>query len=80
MTQIILHSKNSSYVCIEDNQFTSHLHAANNSGDMIKYVHDEKLDKESLQSFDVITMGKLSYYVDVLAMPKSSSYWCPWCI
>jgi hypothetical protein len=24
--------------------------------------------------------GDLSYYADVLRMPNSSSYWCPWCL
>jgi hypothetical protein len=28
--------------------------------------------------FDLFVTGDLSFYADVLLMPSSSSYWCPW--
>jgi hypothetical protein len=30
--------------------------------------------------FSLFITGDLSYYADVLGMPNSSSYWCPWCL
>ena len=30
--------------------------------------------------FELFITGDLSYYADVLGMPNSSSYWCPWCL
>jgi hypothetical protein len=48
-------------------------------------MHDEKLEKGSsiiliILHFDIYIMGDLSFYADVLGMPKSSSYRCPWCL
>ena len=33
-----------------------------------------------LPPFSLYITGDLSYYADVLGMPNSSSYWCPWCL
>jgi len=33
-----------------------------------------------MPSFEVFITGDLSFYADVLGMPNSSSYWCPWCL
>jgi hypothetical protein len=30
--------------------------------------------------FTIFITGDLSFYADVLGMPNSSSYWCPWCL
>jgi hypothetical protein len=30
--------------------------------------------------FSIFITGDLSFYADVLGMPSSSSYWCPWCL
>ncbi len=51
----------------------------------MKYKHDEKLKEGSaiiiiIPHFDLYVTGNLAYYADVLGMPKSSSYWCPWCL
>ncbi len=34
----------------------------------------------SLPPFALFITGDLSFYADVLGMPNSSSYWCPWCL
>ncbi len=31
-------------------------------------------------AFTIFITGDLSYYADVLGMPNSTSYWCPWCL
>jgi len=54
---------------------TYNLHATNNSGFTIKYVHVEKLEKSSsiiliVPHFDIYIMGDLSFYED----------WCSWCL
>jgi len=33
-----------------------------------------------LPPFELFITGDLSFYADVLGMPNSSSYWCPWCL
>jgi len=33
-----------------------------------------------LPPFSLCITGDLSYHADVLGMPNSSSYWCPWCL
>jgi hypothetical protein len=30
--------------------------------------------------FSLFITGDLSYYANVLGMPNSTSYWCPWCL
>ncbi len=76
-------------ICIEEDSnsctLTYYLRAENENGFSFKYAHDEKLQKGStiiliIPCFDLYIMGDLSYYADVLGMPKSSSYWCPWCL
>jgi len=51
----------------------------------MKHVHKEMFDKASIvlltiPSFSIFITGDLAFYVDVLGMPSSSSYWCPWCL
>jgi len=51
----------------------------------MKFSYEDNL-KEGLNIiliypyFNLFVMGDLSFYADVLGMPKSSSYWCPWCL
>jgi hypothetical protein len=33
-----------------------------------------------VQLFALFVTGDLSYYADVLGMPASTSYWCPFCL
>jgi hypothetical protein len=51
----------------------------------MKYSHEEALKKGSkikliIPHFNLYVTGDLSFYADVLGVPKSSSYWCPWCL
>jgi hypothetical protein len=34
----------------------------------------------TLPKFYLFITGDLAFYADVLGMPNSSSYWCPWCL
>ena len=77
--------RNAVDVNIENEQLTYNLQGTENAGFTIKYVHDERLEKGSsiiliIPHFDVYVTGDLSFYADVLGMPNSSSYWCPWCL
>jgi hypothetical protein len=43
--------------------------------------HDEnKFPTGSKIVFAMFITGDFSFYADVLGMPNSSSYWCPWCL
>ena len=55
------------------------------NGFSMKHVHKETFDKAStvlltIPSFSIFITGDLAFYADVLGMPSSSSYWCPWCL
>jgi hypothetical protein len=50
-----------------------------------KCVDDESFPKNSsilfvIPHFKVFLTGDLSYYADILGMPNSCSYWCPFCL
>jgi hypothetical protein len=52
---------------------------------MIRYRSENMLEAGSeivltLPKFSLFITGDLSFYADVLGMPNSSSYWCPWCL
>jgi hypothetical protein len=34
----------------------------------------------AMPPFGIFITGDLAFYADVLGMPNSSSYWCPWCL
>jgi hypothetical protein len=69
---------------------------ADNNGSVLTYamqmesfstrcVHEEKLPVTSLiiliiPKFDLFVMGDLNFYADVLGIPNSCSYWCPFCL
>ena len=77
--------RNAYNVCIEQDLLTYNLHADERDGFVMKYKHDEKLKEGSaiiiiIPHFDLYVTGDLTYYTDGLGMPKSSSYWCPWCL
>jgi len=51
----------------------------------MQHVGEEKFEKGSeiictIPSFKIFVTGDLAFYADVLGMPHSSSYWCPWCL
>jgi hypothetical protein len=55
------------------------------NGFSMKHCHKERFEKGSMllltiPSFQIFMTGDLSFYADVLGMPSSSSYWCPWCL
>jgi len=50
-----------------------------------KNVSEETFEQNSkivciIPSFQLFVTGDLAFYADVLGMPNSSSYWCPWCL
>jgi hypothetical protein len=51
----------------------------------MRHTNDIKLPMGSeiiltIPSFNIFITGDLSYYADVLGMPASTSYWCPFCL
>jgi hypothetical protein len=61
------------------------LHSGNKNGFTTSSSYEKIFDKGStivltIPSFNVFIMGDLCFYADVLRMPNSSSYWCPWCL
>jgi hypothetical protein len=51
----------------------------------MRHTNDIKLPMGSeiiltIPSFNIFITGDLSYYADVLGMPTSTSYWCPFCL
>jgi hypothetical protein len=55
------------------------------NGFSMKISEEEQLPKGSkiigiISSFDLFITRDLSYYADVLGMPSSISYCCPWCL
>jgi hypothetical protein len=76
-------------ICIEEDDnncaLTYYLQTATENGFSVKYSHESNLQKGSviilsIPHFNLYITGDLSYYADVLGMPNSSSYWCPWCL
>jgi len=77
--------KNARNVSIEHDKLTYSVDADETGGFSMKHSHDDKLKEGSLITliiphFNLYVTGDLSFYADVLGMPKSSSYWCPWCL
>jgi hypothetical protein len=63
------------------------LHSGNENGFTTICSYEKLFDKGStivltIPSFNVFITGDLClcFYADVLGMPNSSSYWCPWCL
>ena len=55
------------------------------TGFSITQIHEERLPDDSkivltIPKFNLFVTGDLAYYADMLGMPNSSSYWCPWCL
>ncbi len=55
------------------------------NGFSMKHIHAETFDADSIllltiPSFSLFITSGLSFHADVLAMPSSSIYWCPWCL
>jgi hypothetical protein len=55
------------------------------NGFMMRYMNDKRFEVDSkivrtLPKFSLFITGDLAFYADVLGMPNSSSYWCPWCL
>jgi hypothetical protein len=51
----------------------------------MKHVEEERFHNGSkilltIPSFSIFITGDLPFYADVLGMPSSSIYWCPWCL
>jgi len=72
-------------VCIELEKLTYNLNAEAAEGFSMKFSHEENLKEGSIiiliiPYFNLFMTGNLSFYAIVLGMPKSSSYWCPWCL
>jgi len=81
--------KHAHNLCIEEDgdgcTLSYNLQADHGNGFSMKYNHSKTLKKGSsivliIPHFDLYVTGDLSYYADVLGMPNSSSYWCPWCL
>jgi hypothetical protein len=61
------------------------LYGEGQTGFSITQIHKERLPEDSkivltIPKFNLFIMGDLAYYADMLGMPSSSSYWCPWCL
>ncbi len=61
------------------------LHSGGEQGFTIRCSYEETFEANStiklnLPKFMLFITGDLAYYADVLGMPNSSSYWCPWCL
>jgi hypothetical protein len=59
------------------------LAAKEDNGFSLPQTYKERFPKDSAillttPCFNLFITGYLSYYADVLGMPHSSSYWCPW--
>jgi len=55
------------------------------NGFSMKHIHTETFEGNStilltIPTFSIYITGDLAFYGDVLGMPNSSSYWCPWCL
>ncbi len=57
----------------------------NEAGFSLRHRDEETFHEDAeilltIPSFSLFITGDLSFYADVLGMPNSSSYWCPWCL
>jgi hypothetical protein len=79
-------SKYATDIKIENNKLTYIINSGpNNEGYLMRVSEEEDMPHGSkllliIPSFDLFITGDLSYYADVLGMPSSTSYWCPWCL
>ena len=65
--------------------FVYSLHSGSEQGFTMRCSYEETFEAKStimltFPKFELFITGDLSYYADVLGMPNSSSYWCPWCL
>jgi hypothetical protein len=76
-------SKHAFDVLIENNALTYSLSTRDHhNGFCMRHTDDLKLPMGSeviltIASFNIFITGDLSFYADVLGMPSSTSYWCP---
>lgn len=59
--------------------------AGDSNGFSLHQTYEERFPRNSkivltIPCFNLFITGDLSFYADVLGMPNSSSYWCPWCL
>ena len=78
-------------ICLEKNagdetcQLTYMISSRNENGFSMKHFDEEQFAIGSeivltIREFSIIITGDLAFYANVLGMPSSSSYWCPWCL
>jgi predicted RNA binding protein with dsRBD fold (UPF0201 family) len=73
-------------ISVENNLLTYSLSTGDHTnGFCMRHTDDIKLPMGSeiiltIPSFNIFITGDLSYYADVLGMPASTSYWCPFCL
>lgn len=77
-------SKHAKEITIDSGSLTYTL-SNGDGGFSMKHSIEDNLPRGSailfvIQSFDLFVTGDLSYYADVLGMPASTSYWCPFCL
>ncbi|MFN9980019.1 MAG: hypothetical protein ACK53Y_08910, partial [bacterium] len=77
-------SKHAKEITIDSSSLTYTL-SNGDGGFSMKHSIEDNLPRGSailfvIQSFDLFVTGDLSYYADVLGMPASTSYWCPFCL
>lgn len=79
-------SRHATDINIENGALTYSIKTTNEcNGFSMRVSEEEKLPTGSniifiISSFDLFITGDLSYYADVLGMPSSTSFWCPWCL
>jgi hypothetical protein len=80
-------SKHAKEITIDSGSLTYTLSSTENGDGSFSMKHsiEDNLPRSSailfvIQSFDLFVTGDLSYYADVLGMPASTSYWCPFCL
>jgi hypothetical protein len=79
-------SKHAFDVLIENNALTYSLSTRDHhNGFCMRHTDDLKLPMGSeviltIASFNIFITGDLSFYADVLGMPSSTNYWCPFCL
>lgn len=86
MVKSLFVSRYASNIKIEaDNNGSVLTYAMQTSSFSTRCVHEEKLPVTSsiiliIPKFDLFVTGDLNFYADVLGMPNSCSYWCPFCL
>ena len=72
-------------IATDDLVLTYGLSAQEDNGFSLCQSYEERYPQDSvilltIPHFNLFITGDLAYYADVLGMPNSSSYWCPWCL